>query len=132
VRGFAVYSSAYSRDDLAAGEAYKRWVGAAAMEPTTLGTMWFQYRDEPVSGRGPCPTGVPGALTCGEHYAFGAADETDCPKYELVERMREANLCAGPERLAATDPQPAQLHTRPCGGMTGRGPGGVAGGRSRP
>ena len=104
VRGFGVYPSANAEDDAAAGGAYRRWVQEAAREPTTVGTLWFQYRDEPIAGRGPCPTGQPNTIVCGEHYAFGAADVTDRPKYELVERMREANLCAGPLRLALTDP----------------------------
>jgi hypothetical protein len=67
--------------------------------------MWFQYRDEPLAGRGPCPTGQPNTIVCGEHYAFGAADVTDRPKYALVEQMRTANLCATPERLALTNGQ---------------------------
>ena len=104
-RGFGVYPTANAVDDQAAGQAYQRWVGEAASEPTSVGTMWFQYRDEPLSGRGPCPTGQPNTMVCGEHYAFGAADVTDRPKYALVERMRTANLCATPERLALTGGQ---------------------------
>jgi len=104
VRGFGVYPSANVVDDAAAGAAYQRSLRDAAREPTTVGTMWFQYRDEPVAGRGPCPTGQPDTIVCGEHYAFGAADVTDRPKYELVERMRQANLCAAPQRLSLTDP----------------------------
>jgi len=103
-RGFGVYGTANATDDVTAGEAYQRWIAAAASEPTTVGIMWFQYRDEPVSGRGPCPTGQPDTFECGEHYAFGAADVTDRPKYQLVERMRIGNLCAGPLRLELTDP----------------------------
>ena len=107
-RGFGVYGTANATDDTTAGEAYQRWVLDAASERTTVGVMWFQYRDEPVSGRGPCPTGQPDTFVCGEHYAFGAADVTDRPKYRLVERMRIANLCAGPLRLALTDPAPGK------------------------
>jgi hypothetical protein len=125
-RGFAVYVSANAEDDEAAGQAYQRWVATAAAEPTTVGTMWFQYRDEPTSGRGPCPSGEADALVCGEHYAFGAADETDRPKYALVERMRTANLCAGPQRLQLTDSQGRTARDRMCagaiaGGTPGRG-----------
>jgi len=121
-----VYVAANAADDEAAGLAYQRWLGAAASEPTTVGTMWFQYRDEPVSGRGPCPAGEAGALVCSEHYAFGAADETDRPKYALVERMRTANLCAGQQRLQLTDSQGRTAVERLCegaiaGGTPGRG-----------
>jgi len=126
VRGFGVYVAANAADDEAAGLAYQRWLGAAAAEPTTVGTMWFQYRDEPVSGRGPCPDGEAAALVCSEHYAFGAADETDRPKYALVERMRTANLCAGQQRLQLTDSQGRTAVERLCegaiaGGTPGRG-----------
>jgi hypothetical protein len=103
-RGFGVYPTANAEDDAGAGAAYQQWVREAAREPTIVGTLWFQYRDEPIAGRGPCPTGQPDTIVCGEHYAFGAADVTDRPKYDLVERMREANLCAGPVRLSLTDP----------------------------
>jgi hypothetical protein len=101
-------------------------MAAAVAEPTTVGTMWFQYRDEPVSGRGPCPDGAANALVCGEHYAFGVADETDRPKYALVERMRTANLCAGPQRLQLTDSHGRTAVERMCagaiaGGTPGRG-----------
>jgi hypothetical protein len=126
VRGFAVYTSANSENDEAAGRAYQQWVATAAADPTTVGTMWFQYRDEPMSGRGPCPGGETDALVCGEHYAFGAADETDRPKYALVERMRTANLCAGPQRLQLTDSQRRTALERMCqraiaGGTPARG-----------
>jgi len=122
-RGFGVYPTANAIDDATAGEAYQRWVLDAASERTTVGVMWFQYRDEPVAGRGPCPTGQPDTFVCGEHYAFGAADVTDRPKYQLVERMRIANLCAGPVRLALTDPPPARsgrVSGRECLAAPGR------------
>ncbi|MGA3024559.1 MAG: hypothetical protein ABSF98_07310 [Bryobacteraceae bacterium] len=121
VRGFGVYPSANAEDDAAAGRAYQQWVQEAAREPTTVGTMWFQYRDEPIAGRGPCPTGQPDTIVCGEHYAFGAADVTDRPKYDLVIRMREANLCAGPLRLSLTDPlvRPSRYGS---GDISGRSP----------
>lgn len=119
-RGFGVYTAANALDDATAGEAYQRWLWAAAEEPTTVGAMWFQYRDEPVSGRGPCPAGESDALVCDEHYAFGAADETDRPKYDLVERMRTANLCAGPHRLQLTDPHGRTAIAQACEDAGGR------------
>ena len=101
VRGYAVYASANARDDAGAGNAYARWLDAASNEPTTVGVMWFQYRDEPLSGRGPGQGVEP---VYGEHYAFGTTDDTDRPKYDLVSRMRAANLAAGRRRLVLTDP----------------------------
>jgi len=122
-RGFGVYPTVNAADDATAGEAYQHWILDAASEPHMVGVMWFQYRDEPVAGRGPCPTGQPDTFVCGEHYAFGAADVTDRPKYQLVERMRIANLCAGPLRLALTDPpvrRPGWAPWRECLDAPGR------------
>ena len=92
-----------ARDDASAGDAYAEWLNDAAGEPTTTGVMWFQYRDEPLSGRGP---GQGPAPVYGEHFAFGVTDVTDRPKYDLVNRMREANVSAGRRRLLLSDPQP--------------------------
>ena len=78
-----------------------RWLDEASAEPTTVGAMWFQYRDEPLSGRGP---GQGAEAVYGEHYAFGTTDDTDRPKYDLVTRMRVANIAAGRRRLGLTDP----------------------------
>jgi hypothetical protein len=97
VRGFGVYAAANAADERGGGQAYQRWVSTSAPEPTTVGTMWFPHRDEPVSGRRPCPAGEADAPVCGEHYAFGAADETDRPKYQ---RMRRANLMRGSAEAA--------------------------------
>jgi len=100
-KGYAVYQSASANDDAGAGEAYTRWLEEASSEPTTVGVMWFQYRDEPVTGRGP---GQGTAPVYGEDYAFGTTDVMDRPKYDLVSRMRTANAAAGRKRLALTDP----------------------------
>jgi hypothetical protein len=102
-RGFGVYAAAYARDDAAAGEAYARWINDAAGEPTTTGVMWFQYRDEPLTGRGP---GQGMAPVYGEHYAFGVTDVADRPKYDLVTRMRDANWRAGSKRLLRSTLRP--------------------------
>jgi hypothetical protein len=100
-RGYAVYQAASANDEAGAGEAYTRWLEEASSEPTTVGVMWFQYRDEPVTGRGP---GQGTAPVYGEDYAFGTTDVADRPKYDLVSRMRAANIAAGKKRLALTDP----------------------------
>jgi len=71
--------------------------------------MWFQYRDQPLTGRGP---GSGPNLVYGEHYAFGIVDGTDRPKWDLVERMRAANLAAANARWALTEP-PAPATRRP-------------------
>jgi hypothetical protein len=89
-RGYGVYS-VWTEDEAAAGEAYRRWLRAAARHPFCVGVAWFQYRDQPLTGRGP---GRGADLVHGEHFAFGTVDIADQPKWPLVERMREANLQA--------------------------------------
>lgn len=97
-RGFGVYGNARAVDDADAGRQYGRWVGEAARNPACVGVCWFQYRDEPATGRGP---GHGPDLVYGEHYAFGLVDVTDTPKWDLVTRVRGGNLAAAGQRLAA-------------------------------
>ncbi|MGD0112057.1 MAG: hypothetical protein ABSD48_09330 [Armatimonadota bacterium] len=82
--------------DADAGAKYTAWVKAAAADPYCVGGAWFEYRDEPLTGRGP---GFGPDLVYGEHYAFGLIKETDRPKWDQVTRMREANLHAAEWRL---------------------------------
>ncbi len=96
MRGFRQYGAASAVDDLDAGRQYRKWVMDAARNPYVVGVAWFQYRDEPVSGRGP---GTGPDLVYGEDFAFGVVDVGDRPKWELVAAMREANLAAAPRRL---------------------------------
>ena len=98
-RGLGAYPLARALDDVASGDAYARLLDEAATEPTTIGALWFQYRDEPASGRGP---GSGASEVWGEHYAFGMVDITDRPKYQMLERMRAANLAVGETRLIAS------------------------------
>jgi len=97
LHGFGRYPS-WSRDDAEMGELYYRWVQAAAMDPYCVGTMIFEYRDQPLTGRGP---GRGPGLTFNEHFAFGLVTETDRPKWPTVRRAREANLNAAQWRLQA-------------------------------
>ena len=60
--------------------------------------MWFQYRDQPITGRGP---GSGPKTTYGENYAFGFVTVTDRVKWDLATRMRQANLQADAWRWAA-------------------------------
>ena len=96
-RGFGRFRVS-ARDDAEAGEKYRAWVQAAARDPYCVGGSWFEYRDQPITGRGP---GYGPRPTYGEHFAFGLVGETDRPKWELVVRMREANLQAAEWRVAA-------------------------------
>ncbi len=95
-RGFRAYQSVNAWDDADAGRLYSNWLEDARQNPYCVGVSWFQYRDEPVSGRGP---GQGPDLVYGEDYAFGLVDVTDQPKYDLVEKVRPANLQAAHIRL---------------------------------
>jgi hypothetical protein len=100
-RGFAAYPSASASDDADAGARYRATLEAAARNPWCVGVAWFEYRDEPVSGRG-APGAMGGGLVEGEDYAFGLVDVADRPKYGLVEQMRTTNLAMAQRRLAFT------------------------------
>lgn len=96
-RGFGLYG-VWARDDAHSGELYERWLRDASRNPYCLGVSWFFYRDQPLTGRGP---GRGTDLVYGEHYAFGMVDVGDRPKWDLVKRVREANLSAIKWRLEA-------------------------------
>lgn len=57
---------------------YKSYVEGALRNPLIVGTHWFQYLDEPLTGR-----------FDGENYNVGLIDGYDNPHEELVEKMRE-------------------------------------------
>jgi len=98
-RGFGRYST-YTNNDAESGQHYSTLLSSAAKSPQCVGTMWFQYRDEPLTGRGPSTGTGP---VQGEHYAFGLVNACDVPKYDLVRPVRAANLAANSARLAATN-----------------------------
>ena len=98
-RGFGRYWSSRVETEAEAGDCYYAAIQAASQDPHCVGMIWFHYRDQPLTGRGP---GHGPGLVYGEHYAFGLVSETDRVKWPLVERMREANLKAAPWRLEAS------------------------------
>jgi hypothetical protein len=64
----------------ARAEAYKEYVLGALRHPQFVGCHWFQYRDEPVTGRS----------WDGENYQIGFVDVADTPYRELIDAAREA------------------------------------------
>ncbi len=58
---------------------YKRYVGSVAKNPAFVGCHWFQYVDEPLTGR----------TLDGENYQIGMVDVTDTPYPEAVQAARE-------------------------------------------
>jgi hypothetical protein len=93
LRGYQAYPSVSAEDDADAGAQYGKALAAAARNPWCVGVAWFEYRDQPVSGRG-FPGETRPQLVQGENYAFGLVDVADRPKYALVEQVRTANLAA--------------------------------------
>jgi hypothetical protein len=64
------------------GDAYARFVQAAANDPSIVGTHWFEYVDQPVTGR----------LIDGENSHIGLVGITDVPFGGFVDAVRKANL----------------------------------------
>jgi uncharacterized protein (TIGR03437 family) len=103
LRGYEAYPSVSATDDADAGAQYQTNLQAAARNPWCVGVAWFEYRDEPVSGRGFLgETDLD--LVEGEDYAFGMVDVADRPKYDLVNLVRTTNLAMGQRRLAFAPP----------------------------
>jgi len=67
------------------GEAYARYIAAAAANPSIVGAHWFQYVDQPVTGR----------LLDGENAHIGLVAITDRPFKGFVDAVREANHKTG-------------------------------------
>lgn len=67
-------------DDAARGSAYEAYVRAAAADPALVGCHWFQWVDEPVTGR-----------FDGEDYNIGLVDVADVPYAGLVAGARRAH-----------------------------------------
>lgn len=62
------------------GVAYRYYVENAVAHPSLIGTHWFQWWDQPSTGRGD-----------GENYNIGLVDVTDRPYRELIDAARETH-----------------------------------------
>jgi len=100
LRGFGRYATRVSSEE-DAGLAYERWIDDAATNPHVVGGGWFEYHDEPITGRG---SGHGQDLTYGEDYAFGLYTEQDQPRWTLLTHMRKANLAAATLRNTVVVP----------------------------
>ncbi|MBA1203351.1 beta-agarase [Pseudomonas capeferrum] len=78
------------------GPAYATFVKAALAQPIIVGVHWFQYLDQPASGR----------LLDGENGHLGLTAITDVPYAGFVEAVRKSNLEATGQ-LARTPNTPA-------------------------
>ncbi len=68
---------------------YRDYVRAALRHPKLVGTHWFQYRDQPSTGR----------ELDGENYQIGFVDIADTPYPEIVEASREVGFGLYLERM---------------------------------
>ncbi|MBT2373872.1 beta-galactosidase [Pseudomonas fluorescens] len=66
------------------GPAYANFLKQAMAEPSIVGVHWFQYLDQPVTGR----------LLDGENGHFGLVGITDVPFQGFVDSVRKSNLAA--------------------------------------
>ena len=66
------------------GPAYGQFLKQALNEPSIVGVHWFQYLDQPVTGR----------LLDGENGHFGLVGITDVPFQGFVDSVRKSNLQA--------------------------------------
>lgn len=71
-------------DQAARAEAYTKYVRSALACPEVVGTHWFQYVDEPITGR----------WFDGENFNIGFVDVTDTPYPELVKAAELINASA--------------------------------------
>ncbi|MBW0237172.1 beta-galactosidase [Pseudomonas sp. D1HM] len=111
----------------ARGPAYAKFLKQAVAQPSIVGVHWFQYLDQPVTGR----------LLDGENGHFGMIGITDLPFTGFVDSVRKANLQAidqlsqeaAKARIAAESALKAPRHT-PAEGGNDRSGQGHAGGHS--
>lgn len=76
------------RDQQERGRAYRDYVGAALRDPRIVGVHWFQYRDQPATGR----------ELDGENYQVGFVDISDTPYPETTAAARAAGASMYAER----------------------------------
>lgn len=77
------------------GPAYARFLKRAVEEPAIIGVHWFQYLDQPVSGR----------LLDGENGHLGLVAITDRPWQSFVEAVRQANMAVASRLLKPSVPE---------------------------
>lgn len=69
-----------TKDQNARAEAFKTYVRSCCDNPRVIGTHWFQWKDQPLTGR-----------SDGENYQIGFLTVTDAPYPEMVAAVREVS-----------------------------------------
>ncbi len=62
------------------GLKYQQYIHSGLRNPLVVGAHWFQYLDQPITGRGD-----------GENYNVGLIDVADQPYYDLTDKIKETN-----------------------------------------
>ena len=79
--------SADNQDDRA--DCYRRYIQSALDHPQIVGAHWFQYIDQPTTGRGD-----------GENYQIGLLNICDTPYPEMIKAIRETANRLYPDRMS--------------------------------
>lgn len=82
-----------TRDLAERGTAYRYYVEQAAAFPAFIGSSWFQWVDQPATGR-----------MDGENYNIGLVDVTDRPYKDMVEAMRVTHARLQAVHAGKTEP----------------------------
>ena len=69
-----------AKDQADRGVKYQNYIRSGLENPLVVGAHWFQYVDQPITGRGD-----------GENYNVGLIDVCDRPFTELTEKIKETN-----------------------------------------
>jgi hypothetical protein len=85
---------------------FENWVRKAAVHPLIVGGHYFQFRDQPISGRGD-----------GEAVLRGFVNTADTPHFDLVQANRR--LGYGLYAMRSTGRAPSQWSNQPIKGMIG-------------
>lgn len=67
-----------AKDQAERGQLYQNYIHGALRHPNIVGAHWFQYIDEPITGR-----------FDGENYNVGLIDIADNPYSELIDKIKE-------------------------------------------
>ena len=94
--GWNQYTPSMTLSDFAAGDAYAQKLASLAANSYVVGAMLFDYFDEPLTGRGNSAGvgNITSNLVVDEAFAFGLVDVADTPKYDLLNKVRAANVAA--------------------------------------
>lgn len=113
-RGLTYISAPTKTESIAdRGRAFETFIESQAANPLFVGSGWYSYYDQPVTGR-----------PDGESYNTGLVNQQDQPYTEMVASMKEAHavlesLHAGAAAPVATAPAPTMIEAEKYGAQLG-------------